>query len=242
MYNVRRTLQQKTILAMFLALLTLLPALAQNGSAVATVETSAKQLVNQLESGLSIKWTGLGRVAGEMVDASFTNNSSSPMTIEIMPGLVLTDAGGGSQPIMLENHVTFSLAPGETMPLQGLRAYCLDHAKQPPPLGTGVDYQVVTDLAEYAPAVQQLWAGLRLDSEGKYQPVLKPLQHRTIVIQRSVWASLGAPNPSTQEKLNADLVDDARAAELPVSDDKVNWLAEKLWADVVKTMEAAPKE
>ena len=238
----RKLAVQRLSLTLVMLLLALLPSLAQDGSAVSTVTASSKALVNQQAQGLSIEWSGLGRVAGEMVDATFKNTSDSTMTVELMPGMVLIDASGESQPIMLENYNQFTLRPGESVPINGIRAYCLDHAKDPPSLGKGVDYGVETDLTKYADAVRHLWAGLRLDASGKFQPVLKPIQHRTVVIQRSIWASLGGNNPSTLEKLTADLKDDVKAGNHNFSEDKVEWLANGLWKDVEQTQGAAPKE
>lgn len=240
--NMRKLVAQRITTTLTLLLLAFLPALAQDGSAVSTVTSSSQALAGQQGQGLSIEWSGLGRVAGEMVDASFTNTSSEVLTVELMPGMVLIDASGESQPIMLETYNKFTLQPGERASLNGLRAYCLDHAKEPPSLGKGVEYNVVTDYSKYAEAVRTLWAGLRLDSNGKYQPVLKPLQHRTVVIQRSIWASLGGNNPTTLDKLTEDLKDDVKAGNHSFSEDKVEWLANGLWKDVEQTQEAAPKE
>lgn len=232
----------RTCLVAILVLWQLLPGLAQNGTAVTTVGQASQALTQAQEAGLDISWTGLGQVAGEMVDATFTNNSSQPMEIKLIPGIVLTDSQEESQPIMLEDHVVFTLQPGESTPIRNIRAYCLDHSKEPPALGKGVDYKVATDLTQYESAIQHLWAGLRLDSTGKFQPVLKPLQHRTVVIQRAIWASLGSPNPESMDKLQSDLEADVKAGNHPFSGDKVKWLAEQLWRDVKQTQDAAPQE
>ncbi len=232
----------KLALLIWLLAVGTVPAWAQNGSAVATVEQASKVLVGQLADGLGISWSGLGSVAGEMVDATVTNNSSAPMEVAFLPGMVLVDARGESQPIMLEEHVRVTLKPGESTTLSGMRAYCLDHSKEPPGQGSGVEYKVMTNLANYASAIQNLWAGLRLDREGAYTPVLKPLLHRTLVIQRSVWASLGGNNPNSQEKLTSDLEADLVGKGSDVSQQKVNWLSDKIWSDVVKTMDASGKE
>ncbi len=223
-------------------LLCLLPVAAQSGAAVSAVTQAAGALVAQQEAGLSIDWSGLGRVAGEMVDAAFTNNSSAPMTVKLIPGIVLADNDGESQSIMLEINTEFELAPGEAVALESVRAYCLEHEKDPPALGQGVDYQVVTDVSGFAPAIKNLWAGLRLDLNGQYQPVLKPIQHRTLVIQRAIWASLGEPNPGSQEKLTTDLKKDAATGEHGLSDDKIEWLSGRIWGDVEKTIQESPAE
>lgn len=227
------------LIVLWLALAPL--AYAQDGSAVSTVRSAAAVVLQEETDGLDIDWTGKGTVAGEMLNATFTNNGKGALTVNLVPGIVLTDKDGQAQPIMLEDTMEFTLQPGEStsMPLRG---YCLDFNLDPPALGAGVEYQVAQDVSQYETAIKNLWAGLRLDRDGAYKPVLKPLMHRTIVIQRSIWASLGGNNPTTEEKLDADLREDTAKAGLEFSAEKVHFLTERIWADVEKTQAAAPKE
>lgn len=216
-------------------------AYAQDGSAVSTVKTASQAVLKEEADGLDIDWTGRGTVAGDMLDATFTNNGKEAVTVDIVPGIVLNDKDQKAQPIMLEDTLKFTLQPGEStsMPLRG---YCLDFELDPPALGAGVDYEVAGDVAKYETAIRNLWAGLRLDRDGAYKPVLKPLMHRTIVIQRSIWASLGGNNPTTVEKLDEDLREDTAEAGLEYSNQKVRFLTNRIWDDVEKTQAAAPKE
>ncbi len=227
--------------ALILLFLSLAPVWAQNGAAISTVQAASEKLVSQQAEGLSIEWTGKGRVAGDMVDGTFLNQGASPLTVNIVPGIVLSDSEDMAQPIMLEDTLEFTLAPGESAKID-LRAYCLDFSKDPPSLGSGVDYEVATDLSTYEDAIKNLWAGLRLERDGKFKPALKPLQHRTIVIQRAIWASLGGENPSTEDKFLEDLQQDTQAGSHVYSSAKVEWLAEQIWKDVVQTQGAAPQE
>ncbi len=216
-------------------------AYAQDGSAVSTVRAASAAVLSEEADGLDIDWTGKGTVAGEMLDATFTNNGKGALTVDIVPGIVLTDKEQKAQPIMLEDTLKFTLQPGEStsMPLRG---YCLDFELDPPAMGAGVDYEVAQDVSRYETAIRNLWAGLRLDRDGGFKPVLKPLMHRTIVIQRSIWASLGGNNPTTVEKLDEDLRDDTAQAGLEYSNQKVRFLTNRIWDDVEKTQAAAPKE
>lgn len=227
-----------TLILLFLALA---PAWAQNGLAVSTVQAASAKIISQQADGLAIAWSGKGRVAGDMVDGTFLNESNSPMSVSIVPGIVLSDSDGVAQPIMLEDTLEFTLAPGESTKVD-LRAYCLDFSKDPPSLGSGVNYEIVSDLAQYEDAIKNLWAGLRLERDGKFKAVLKPIQHRTIVIQRAIWASLGGQNPATEEKFREDLQQDTQAGDHEFSKEKVDWLAEQIWKDVVQTKAAAPQE
>lgn len=217
-------------------------ALAQDGTAVNQVRAASQTLAQQEKDGLLIAWLSRGRVAGESVAARLVNQSNKPIEVNLLPGMILEDPNGKFQPFMLETSLTLTLAPGQTKELEHLRAYNVDHSKDPGADGTHYPNKTVVDIEPYTPAIKALWAGLRRSADNEMHPVVTPLLHKTIVIQRAIWASLGDPNPTTLERLEQDLKNDDRAADHPHTEHKSEWIAGRLWKDVSKTLEASKAE
>ncbi len=227
----------------FLAILALVlvlffPALGQN--LAGSVQASSQVLSQQLSAGnLDVSFQGLGLVSGEMVDMTVTNNGSEPVTLEFLPGMVLDDPSGKVQPIMLEEAFKMTVEPGETVG-KTLRGYCLDHSKDAPSGNAAENYELATDLEQYTPAIEVLYSGLKLDRAQKLKPVLRPRLHRTVVLQRSIWASVGEKNPKTQEELASDIQREiATQNSMLFPLDQVDCLSERLWADVQRVMQEA---
>lgn len=216
--------------------------LAQDGGALRAVSEASDVLRHQQAHGLDIQWTSRGKVAGVALRARFQNTSREPIEVHLVPGLVIEDSRKKIQPMILEESVSFTLDHNEVRELKNIHAYSLDHTRSPGSTKRVVPYGFVRDLTPYKSAIQTLWAGVRLDSNGGFNHTLGPRMHRTIVLQRSLWAALGAPNPTTLEKLHQDLIDDTRSGNHPFDDYKVEWMAKRLWTDVEQTLKAAEKE
>ena len=213
------------------------PTLGQEASAtVNTVKSISQNFRAQIDSGsVDVKWTGLGLVSGDMVDMEATNNSDTPQTIRLVPGMILQDPGKQVQPVALEENLSFTLQPGESVKKR-MRGYCLDYSKEPPASGESEDYEVSPDLGGYEDVVTVLYNGLKLEREQKLKPVLRPLVHRTVVIQRAIWAVLGGENPGSEDELKDDLEDEIRYRSSIFPEGQVNCLSERIWSDVQKVM------
>lgn len=230
---------RKWMTVLLLGFLFLAPAGAQvDSAAVQGVVQVSRQFRGQIDGNQAdVKWTGLGLVSGDMVDMQLTNTSNSPQTFRFIPGMVLQDPGKRVQPVMLEENLSFTLQPGETVKRR-MRGYCLDYSKEPPATGNQEDYQVATDLSEYERAVSVLYHGLELDKEKKLKPVLRPLVHRTVVIQRAIWASLGGENPGTKEDLQKDLEDEIRYRSSVFPEGQMDCLSSRIWSDVQQVLDS----
>lgn len=214
-----------------------------NAAIVGGVSGASNTFSQQVSSGdATVQWTGMGLVSGEMVDMDLANTSTSPMSFNFVPGMVLEDARGEVQPILLDESLSFSLQPGESIKKK-MRGYCLDYSKSPPSENTVENYEIATDLSEYQGAIAVLHGGLRLDGDRKLKPVLRPLMHRTVVTQRAVWAVLGGQNPDSREELEKDLEDQIRYSSSIFPEGQLECLSQRLWSDVQKIMaEAAANE
>ncbi|MFA5508482.1 MAG: thioester domain-containing protein [Vulcanimicrobiota bacterium] len=213
------------------------PVWAQEATSVLNmVRTLSQEFRDKVDNGLAeVDWTGLGLVSGDMVDMELTNTSDVVQSFRFVPGMILQDPGKKVQPIVLEENLKFDLEPGETI-RRRMRGYCLDYSKDPPVADTREDYQITTDLTGYEDVVEVLYNGLRLDRDQKLKPVLRPLTHRTIVIQRAIWAVLGGDNPTTKDELEDDLEEEIKYRSSIFPEGQLDCLAERIWADVQKVM------
>lgn len=216
------------------------PVAAQDNAAlVKGAEEAGQNLGRQLSSGsVSATWTGMGLVSGDMVDLEISNDGDQPQTFRFVPGIVLEDPGQQVQPILLEERLEFTLQPGETVKKR-MRGYCLDFSKNPPAADATEDYAVAEDLTEYRAAVAVLYGGLRLQSQDKLKPVLRPLIHRTVVTQRAVWAVQGGDNPNSREELKTDIDKERRNNTALFPEGQLDCLSRRLWNDVQKIMAEA---
>ena len=123
-------------LALFLGLC--LPVWADGSAAFAQKATDL--LKEQQAQGLEIRWRGLGRVAGEILEATFVNTTDKQMDIRLVPGMVLEDADGRLEPLILEGVVVLRIEPGQKGK-QKLRGYGLDHSR-PSPSGKNLNYRL----------------------------------------------------------------------------------------------------
>lgn len=218
---------------LIVSLWTLSPISAQVDTAVVQGVVEASRVFHQqvTTSNVEVKWVGLGIISGDMVDMELHNGSDSAAAFRFVPGMVLQDPGKRVQPIMLEENLSFTLEPGETVKRR-MRGYCLDYSKEPPASGELEDYQVATDISEYEEAVSVLYRGLELDRDEKLKPVLRPLIHRTVVIQRAIWAVLGGENPDSKEELKKDLEDEVRYRSSIFPEGQLDCLSSRIWSDV----------
>ncbi len=167
-----------------------------------------------------------------------SNTSGSPVTFRFVPGMVLEDPGRQVQPVLLEENLKFTLQPGESVKRR-LRGYCLDYSKEPPAAETQEDYQMAVELGDYQRPIGVLYAGLKLDRQQKLKPVLRPLIHRTVVIQRGVWAVMGGENPDSSGELEKDLEDEIKYRSAIFPEGQIHCLSERIWADVQRVMNEA---
>ncbi|MEW6283001.1 MAG: hypothetical protein AB1758_30590, partial [Candidatus Eremiobacterota bacterium] len=179
---------------------------------------------------------------GDMVVMDLSNPTRQPVAVEFVPGMVLdVDLASGIQPVMLEQGWKYTLKPGESLH-RILRAYCLDPNRSAPPEGQVVAYHVAPSVSPYEDCVLVLWAGLRLDGDNRFQPVLRPLTHRTVVIQRAIWAVLANQDRMAgRDRLARDLREDAEVQGRTLSEGTVNRLADGIWRDVERTLQEAHK-
>jgi hypothetical protein len=210
---------------------------AQDGAGtLQSVQDLSRQFRAEVDNGgASVVWTGLGLVSGEMVDMELTNNGDAPQGFRFVPGMILQDPGKSVQPIVLEESLSFTLEPGETVKRR-MRGYCLDYSKEPPAVDTEEDYEMITDLSGYERVVEVLYNGLQLDRDQELKPVLRPLVYRTVVIQRAIWAVLGGENPGTEDDLKDDLEEEIRYRSSIFPEGQLDCLSERIWADVQKVM------
>lgn len=181
-------------------------------------------------------WTGKGVVAGEMLELGLTNTTDQPIAIDMGPGMVLEledeELARAFQPVMIESDMTI-LVPANSSITKVLRGYCLDYSLDPPSLGQVYPYRFPADATAYAPAINILKASLTYDAE---RNVLPPNQQRTVVIQRSIWASLGQGD---KQKLYEDIIKDAAAAGKVISKKKARRIADRIWDEVERLIEHA---
>jgi len=209
---------------------------AQSGAAFQTVQQVSRDFRSKVDTGSAdVQWTGLGLVSGEMVDMTLTNEGDQPQEFRFVPGMILQDPGKQVQPIVLEENIKITLKPGETVKRR-MRGYCMDYSKEPPSAGSKEDYQVETDLSEYRGVVSVLYRGLELDQEKKLKPVLRPIVHRTVVIQRAIWAVLGGENPDSEDDLKDDLEDEIRYRSSIFPEGQMDCLSQRIWSDVQQVM------
>lgn len=203
---------------------------------VDTVIQYSRQFKEQVDSGKAdVKWIGLGMVSGDMIDMELTNTTDAPQSFRFVPGMVLQDPGRQVQPIALEENLEFTLEPGETVKRR-MRGYCLDYSKEPPTADAQEDYEISPDIDGYEEAIQVLYNGLYLDQNQKLKPVLRPLIHRTVVIQRAIWAVLGGENPDSQDDLEDDLEQELRYRSSVFPEGQLDCLSSRIWSDVQKVM------
>lgn len=209
---------------------------------VPLVRNASRHLASQFGSGaLDAQWMGLGRVGGDMIVMDMTNASNQPQWVEFVPGMVLDIAQeSGIQPVMLEEGWRYQLRPGETLH-RTLRGYCLDQNRSAPPDGQVVAYTLMADPEPYADSIRVVWAGLNLDANNRFKPILRPLAHRTVVIQRAIWATLDKAGQMDQARLARDLKQEAEDQGRTLSDGTVEKLSEGIWRDVNSTLEEARK-
>lgn len=198
---------------------------------------AASQNLAQLNTSgqLASTYTGLGRLAGEMAVMDVTNKSNAPITLKFVPGMVLeAPADSGAQPLMLEEDFSLSLQPGESSK-RNLICYCLDYNVPPPEKGTVLPYSWSTRVQPFwADTVKVLQAGLALEQKNAYHPVLAPLQHRRIVIQRAIWQQLGQVEGISS--LQKDIVKDANGG---VTQKTAARLSKSIYSDIEKTLSDA---
>ena len=181
-------------------------------------------------------WKGQGRVAGEMLELTLTNTTNQPIAIDMDPGVVLEledeTLAQEFQPVMLESDRVLLVPANGTLTTM-LRGYCLDYSLDPPFAGRVFPYRFPADTTAYAPAIDVLKASLTYDAE---MNVLPPGQQRTVVIQRSIWASLGQGD---KQKLYEDILSDARSAGKEISKKKAKRIADRLWNEVERLLDKA---
>ncbi|MFN8611873.1 MAG: hypothetical protein U0931_30290 [Vulcanimicrobiota bacterium] len=198
---------------------------------------SASQNLAQLSNSgqLASTYTGLGRVAGEMATLDVTNKSNAPLTLRFVPGMVLeTPPDSGAQPIMLEEDFSLTLQPGENKQ-RNLICYCLDYNVPPPEKGTVLPYSWSTRVQPFwADTVKVLAAGLAMDKNHGYHPVLDPLQHRRVVIQRAIWQQLGQVEGISS--LQKDMIKDSNGG---MTQKTAARLAKSIYGDIEKTLQDA---
>lgn len=228
---------RRLITACLLTLIVAAPTLAQvDIVAVQSVLEASRIFRGQVDSDIAdVKWIGLGLISGDMVDMELTNTSNTPQTFRFVPGMILQDPSDNVQPIMLEESLEFTLQPGETI-RRRMRGYCLDYGKEPPASGAETGYEVLVDLTNYEMAITVLYRGLQLDRDQKLKPVLRPLIHRTVVIQRAIWATLGGGNPGSKEDLREDLEDEIRYRSSIFPEGQLDCLSSRIWSDVQQVM------
>lgn len=197
----------------------------------------ASQNLAQLnQSGqLASTYTGLGRVAGEMATMDVVNKTNHPVTLKFVPGMVLeAPAESGAQPLMLEEDFSLTLAAGESNQ-RNLICYCLDYNVPPPDKGAVLPYSWSNRVQPFwADTVKVLAAGLQLEKNGGYHPVLAPLQHRRIVIQRAIWQQLGQVDGLSS--LQKDIVKDTNGV---VTQKTAARLSKSIYGDIEKTLSDA---
>lgn len=215
---------------------------AQDGTAVDQVLDGSRALSTQQTNGLLLEWSSNGKVAGPNESLRIVNRGYQTVSVKLVPGMIFEDPGDHYQPFILEDGLSVTLGPNEKWEHQGLRTYNLDHSKGPAPRGERMEYKTVLNVDPYSEPIRTLWAGLRLDRNREFHPGVAPILHKTVVLQRALWASIGGSNPDTKEQLQRDLTDDTVSSDLPFNDDKIAWLTEKFWADVMRTLEAGAKE
>lgn len=226
------------VITILFILLIATPAWAQSDSfgVIPSVQSASKIFHDQVTGGgSSVVWKGLGVVSGDMVDMELTNGTDTTEEYRFVPGMLLQDASHLVQPILLEESMTFSLEPGETIKRR-MSGYCLDYTKAAPILGSYENYEIDPTLGGYEQAVEALYNGIFLYRERKFKPVLRPSVHRTIVIQRAIWAVLGGKNPSTEEDLKEDLEDEVMLKSFIFPSGQVDCLAKRIWSDVQKVL------
>jgi hypothetical protein len=210
---------------------------------VARVRQYSGNLADVIDRGdVRALYTGLGQVAGEMVEMKLTNVSSRPITLDFVPGMVLAaPADSKVQPLLTEEEYSLTLQPQETIS-RPLICYCLDYSLDPPGKGQTVAFVFAKDPERYADAIRVLYAGLQLDETSHYHPMLAPLQHRRIVIQRAIWAVLDQKPASTahdKDVLKKDIKEDAARAGRSLASRQVDKLTDTIWKDVNQTLEKA---
>ncbi len=238
MTNLRLSRRAAPFALLLLLFWSALPVPAQ--STIASVQAASVALAGQLASAeIEVSFEGLGLVSGEMVDMTLTNSGQSEATLRFVPGMVLDDPTGQVQPIMLEESVELTLEPGESI-RKTLRAYCLDHSKDAPSGAAAENYELATDLLQYEPAIDVIYAGLELERAQKLRPVLRPVAHRTVVLQRSIWASVGEKNPKSRQELAGDIRQEiATANNALFAPEQVDCLSKRIWSDVQRILQAA---
>lgn len=206
---------------------------------VAQKAAEASRAIRKLvdDGQLSASYVGLGRVAGQMVDMTLTNLSGKPINLNFYPGMVLEPgATSSAQPMMLEDSFPITLQPGESVN-RLLNCYCLDETIPPPEKGQAIalDWSKVVE-TKWAGEVKILHTGLKLDETKIFNPVMTPLQHRRVVIQRSIWTYQG--DQHDVEKLEKVVRDDGQGK---LSKKIVRKIADSVYNDLVKTLNESKK-
>lgn len=219
------------------------PPLGLGFDPVARAQQYGVAMSDQLERGaIQAVYNGLGQVAGEMVDMKVTNVSATPVTLKFIPGMVMdAPPDSGIQPLLIEEEFDLVLQPKETVQRR-LVCYCLDRKLSPPAKGKAVAFVFSRRSDRFASSIKVLYSGLKLDASGQYNPMLAPLQHRRIVIQRAIW-SIVAQKPATSDQgrtaLKKDIKDDASRSGKSLATRQLEKLTDAIWKDVTQTLEQA---
>ena len=172
------------------------PPLAYNSSGPAAASLSPAAYVNRAEGAsaqldrlirqgkLRAQFVGTGR-AGEMVEMALENTTGQPLTVTLTPGMILRPPDGHQvQPLMLNEQVTMTLAPG-TSTYRQLASYCMDSRVPAPFPYESVDYRFsprTRDGGAETVRVFQVAQEIELESN-----------MREAVTQIAIWKSLHQP-------------------------------------------------
>ncbi|MEW5854148.1 MAG: hypothetical protein AB2A00_35565 [Myxococcota bacterium] len=211
----------RTWLAALLLLLTL-PARAQTPE---EADAASAALSAQLSAGLRVTWTGQGLSCGPILLTGLSNGSGAPLTVRLVPGMVLTPSDDG-QRMMLASRHEVALQAGQEASVMP-EGYCLDPSKDPPPRGQAVNYSLGSGFAADLTLIR---VGERLAAEGRFGPEFPPDQRKVVVIQRAIWASRGY----TRQDLAVEIADEFAARTDPNRAGSVSpeALADSIWRDV----------
>lgn len=176
--------------------------------AQADVAGDVNQATARLKSapGLQTDWTGTGETSGEVMSLRLSNSGTAPITVQVVPGMLLAPGDSKTQRMMLESQAQATVPPGQSLAVP-LRGYCLDYGKEPPSATMTSGFQLVDDVSEQSEAIKVILAGLKLSEQGLYSTDLPPLHQRTVVVQRALWvlqARRGGA-PYTRETLMQDI-------------------------------------
>ncbi len=151
---------------------------------------------------LKLSFSGRGLESGNVLDLKVQNTGDSRKLLHLPQFTVLEPLDSRYAPVLLESYGGWEIQPGADFTFR-LSGYSLQHDRDVPAAGQSVRYRPTKGAERYKKAQYALKEGLKLERQGRFEPLVLPREkHRLVVLQRVVWRAVGGNNPDDPEQLH----------------------------------------